>query len=343
MLCNTRNFTDLSLPLSFGPMQPMFVLSHSASKTTRKPRQGIWPWTALVLIALVTVPGQGAEPEFPDELVRFAAYRGNPVFTAAGAGNWDHRIRERGWILKEGDTWRLWYTGYDGTREGAKMLGLATSKDGLHWTRHPANPIYRDHWVEDMQVVKHGDDYFMFAEGLNDEAQLLKSGDGVKWKRIGRLDVRQKNGDPIAAGPYGTPTALFDDNRWFLFYERGDRGIWLATSTDMQVWRNVQDEPVLKPGPGEYDRDLVALNQIVKRDGKFYAYYHGAAKRTGGPTLWATAVAVSNDLLRWTKYPQNPLFPIFENKSSGIVVHDGKRLRLYTMHDKVDVHFPKTE
>jgi predicted GH43/DUF377 family glycosyl hydrolase len=320
-------------------MQSALSLSHFTSDKLCKPQQSLWLLMVFVAAALVGVPSQGADREFPDELVHFAAYRDNPVFAAAGAQNWDQAIRERGWILKEGNTWRLWYTGYDGTRDGKKMLGLATSSDGLHWTRHATNPIYGDQWLEDMQVVKHGDLYYMFAEGLNDEAQLLRSSDGVKWRRIGRLDVRQRNGEPIAAGPYGTPTALFEDNRWFLFYERSDRGIWLATSTDMQVWRNVHDEPVLRPGPAEYDRDLVALNQVIKHDGKYYAYYHGAPKRTDGPTFWATAVAVSKDLVSWTKYPQNPLLPISENKSSGIVVHDGKRLRLYTMHDKVDVHF----
>jgi predicted GH43/DUF377 family glycosyl hydrolase len=318
-------------------------LSYAASSAFRKPTRWSWLLALLCLLAFGKLTSSAAEPEFPVALVRFAPYRGNPIFTAAGEGRWDQRIRERGWILKEGDTWRLWYTGYDGTRGGQKMLGLATSADGLHWIRHKGNPIYREQWVEDMQVVKQGDAYFMFAEGVNDQAQLLKSNDGVEWKRVGRIDVRQKNGDSLTPGPYGTPTALFEDNRWLLFYERSDAGVWLATSKDMQVWRNVQDEPVLKPGPGDYDRDLVALNQVIKHEGKYYAYYHGAAKSDGKPTLWSTAVAVSADLIRWKKYPQNPLFPVAENKSSGIVVHDGKRLRLYTMHDKVDVHFSATE
>jgi hypothetical protein len=280
-----------------------------------------------------------ADDEFPDVLVKFTAWRENPSFEAAGEGHWDAKIRERGWILKEQDAWRMWYTGYDGTREGKKMLGLATSRDGLHWTRHPGNPIYDGAWVEDMQVVKHGDKYVMFAEGLHDEAQLLESKDGLTWSRIGRLDVRLKNGEPIPAGPYGTPTAFFEDERWFLFYERSDEGVWLATSKDMRVWRNVQDEPVLEPGPGDYDRDWVALNQVIRHQGRFYAYYHGAAKPAdGGQTLWSTAVATSDDLIHWKKYSHNPLLPLGQNKSSGIVIHDGARFRLYTMHGKVDAH-----
>jgi hypothetical protein len=294
----------------------------------------------LFLFWIASCVACGGENEFPSELVRFVAYRANPVFQAAGEGRWDQRIRERGWIIKDGDQWRMWYTGYDGTRNGKKMLGLASSSDGLNWSRHETNPIYDEVWIEDMQVIKHGGNYFMFAEGLNDQAQRLESNDGLKWTRTGPLEVRLKNGDPIPPGPYGTPTAIYKDERWFLFYERSDEGVWLATTTDLKVWRNVQDEPVLKPGPRDYDRDWVAMNQVIKHDGRYYAYYHGAARPASGkPTLWSTAIATSRDLIHWEKYAKNPLFPISENKSSGIVVHDGNRFRLYTMHDKVAVHF----
>ena len=151
-------------------------------------------------------------------------------------------MRERGWILREGTTYHLWFTGYDGTRDGLKMLGYATSPDGIHWTRYPHNPIYRDHWVEDMMVVKHGDTYYMFAEGLDDHAQLLTSPDKIHWTWRGFLDIRTADGKPISKGPYGTPTAWFENGRWHLFYERGDRAVWLAESKDLKVFTNVQDD-----------------------------------------------------------------------------------------------------
>jgi hypothetical protein len=280
-----------------------------------------------------------ADAKFPPELVKFVPHRINPVFTAE-PGRWDARIRERGWILREGDTWKLWYTGYDGTPDGTRLLGYATSPDGIQWKRWPMNPLYRDHWVEDMMVVKHDGKYLMFAEGKDDRAQLLVSADGVSWKRVSQLDIRMKDGKPIADGPYGTPTAWHEGDKWYLFYERMDRGVWLATSKDLKVWTNVRDEPVLKPGPGAYDRDLIALNQIIKHKGRYYAYYHGCASRGPQARLWSTAVATSTDLIHWEKYPGNPLQPVAENKSSGIVVRDGDRFRLYTMHPAVYVHMP---
>lgn len=283
-----------------------------------------------------------ATDNFPAELVQFAPSKCNPVFTAQGEGHWDVKIRERGWIMRENNQYRMWYTGYDGTREGQKMLGYATSTDGLKWTPSPENPIYREHWIEDMMIVKQDGVYYMFAEGAKDQAQLLTSNDGLKWKRVGPLDIRKANGCPIKAGPRGTPVAWYEDGIWYLFYERYDAGIWLATSKEMKVWTNVQDEPVMLPGPDKADRDLIAMNQIIKYKGHYYALYHGTASNPDKtkPNLWSTSIAVSDDLIHWQKYKKNPLQPISENKSSGILIHDSKNFRLYTMHGKVDVHFP---
>jgi hypothetical protein len=277
-------------------------------------------------------------PAFPRELVAFVQHGAGPVFEAAGPGHWDAKIRERGWVLREGGVYKLWYTGYDGTPTGRRMLGLATSPDGITWTRHPANPLVRDRWVEDVMVVKDGGRYLMFAEGENDRAQLLASPDGVAWEHLGRLDVRRTTGEPIPDGPYGTPTALKAGGRWHLFYERSDRGVWLALSDDLKVWTNMRDEPVLAPGPGDYDRDLIALNQVIESGGRYYAYYHGCATTGPDARKWSTAVAVSDDLLRWEKYPGNPLRPVAENKSSGVVVRADGGWRLYTMHPAVYLH-----
>ncbi len=291
----------------------------------------------------------GADEKFPPELVRFKPYKSNPVSAAWPAGAWDERIRERGWILRDNDNWKLWYTGYRGKPGAYRHLGCATSLDGIHWIRHPRNPLYDKHWVEDMMVVKHQGTYYMFAEGSStgkwdDLVELLVSDDGLEWRRIGPLDMRLKNGKPLPPGRYGTPTAWFENDTWYLFYEETDSAIWLATSKDLKVWTNVQDEPVMKPGPGEYDRDWIAFNQIIKHKGRYYAYYHGCAVSGPRKNLWCTAIATSTDLLHWEKYPGNPLTPTEQDLDSGIVVHDGKGFRLYTMqHPDVKLHLPAVE
>jgi hypothetical protein len=281
--------------------------------------------------------------EFPRELVDFVPYEKNPVFTGRGEGHWDEKLNERGWILREDDLYRMWYTG---TKPGSsKKLGYATSPDGLTWTRYQDNPLYDEHWVEDMIVVKHDDTYYMFVEGDSPgpvkgvQIDLLTSADGIRWKRHGKIDIRLTTGQPIPDVWAGTPTVWISEGVGYLLYElNNDEAIWLATSPDLKVWTNVQDEPVMRPGPGFYDKKWIAVNQFITHKGRYYIYYHGLGESGG---KWTTNVAMSTDLLNWKKYPHNPILPTEADKSSGILVHDGEQYRLYTMHDQVHVHYPR--
>ncbi len=282
------------------------------------------------------------ESGYPAELTHFREYAQNPVFTGAGPGHWDVQIRERGWIIRDQAGWKLWYTGFDGTKQGTKYLGLATSPDGLAWKRASDQPIYDMGWVEDVCIVAHEGQLFMFAEGVADQAQLLVSSDGLKWERRGQLEISKMNGEPIEPGPFGTPTAWFEDGKWYLLYERRDQAVWLAQSTDALSWKHVQDEPVLKPGPGEYDRELIAVNQVIRYKDRYWMIYHGTSGNQK-PNVWSTNLAMSRDKIHWEKYPGNPLLPIEKNRSSGILVDDGKQIRLYTMHGRVDVYLPDVE
>src|SRR5579872_3996354 len=68
-------------------------------------------------------------PKFPDELVKFVPLKNEPIFTGGGKGKWDERIRERGWIMRDGGIYKMWYTGYTGTPGEILKLGYATSDD----------------------------------------------------------------------------------------------------------------------------------------------------------------------------------------------------------------------
>jgi sucrose-6-phosphate hydrolase SacC (GH32 family) len=290
----------------------------------------------LLVLRSGSAGGQDISKAFPRRLVEWTPISGNPVFTGAGNDAWDRKIRERGYILREGGTYHLWYTGYKEDRPATMSLGHATSADGLRWTRDPANPIFDRSWVEDVCVVRHDGRFVMFAEGKGDIAHQLISPDGRQWEDLGSLDIRTTAGAPISPGPYGTPTGWFEDGTWYLFYERGDEGVWVATSRDRRTWTNVQDTPVLTMGPEPYDRHAVAMNQVIKRDGVYYAFYHACDHKPW--KIWTTCIARSRDLVHWEKYAGNPI--IGNNCSSAILVETPEGDRLYTMHPDVKVFVP---
>lgn len=294
---------------------------------------------ALVLYGPARSLAETAVSLFPPELVRWQPTPKNPLFTGEGPGHWDDKIRERGWIIREHHGYRMWFTGYDGSREGIKLLGYATSPDGLHWQRFAKNPLVANHWVEDMTVVPQGGMYYMFAEGEHDNhSEMLTSLDGIEWQWRGELEVRTSDGKHVAKVPCGTPTVWTENGIWYLLYEWMDRGVWLAKCSNPMslVWTNVQDEPVLLPGPAAYDRDMIAVDQVIKYQGRYFAIYHGSGSGKSVPRTWNTDIACSTDLIHWTKYPGNPI--VGNNKSSGELVPTEHGLRLYTMHDQVDAY-----
>lgn len=273
---------------------------------------------------------------FPKVLTNFVPYQANPIFIGEDSTKWDHQIRERGYILKEKGNYHLWYTGYS-KKDPRKFLGYATSKDGINWKRFQNNPLVNSNWIEDVFVIKSKKNYYLFAEGQGDTAHMLTSIDRIHWQEKGNLDIRNKNGSPISKGPFGTPTVYIKNGVWYLFYERDDRGIWLATSTNLKNWTNINDTPVIKMGPDNYDQYAVAMNQVIKYKGLYYGYYHASAFKDWHE--WSTNIAVSKDLIHWTKYKNNPI--INNNESSGIVIKEHKLFRLYTMHRRVNIYLPK--
>ena len=97
---------------------------------------------------------------------------------------------------------------------------------------------------------------------------------------------------------------------------------------------------MLACGPEACDRHGIAIDQIVRFDGRWYAYYHSSPDRR--PPSWQTCIAASDDLVHWVKYAGNPLVPVdpdHPKRSSATLVHDGRRLRLYTTHPDVRVRF----
>lgn len=302
----------------------------------------MWDGRVRAMLTAVLVLGGGASEwafEEPWAFTKWKQVGDGPVFAGTRGGAWDGWIRERGFILPEDGRYTLWYTGFDREKPLTMSLGRAVSDDGKAWRRDDRNPVFRDSWVEDVFVTRADGGYQMFAEGRGDVVHRLTSADGVRWADHGSLDVRKVDGSPIDPGSFGTPTAWFEDGVWHLFYERGDLGVWLATSRDLKVWTNVRDEPVLARGPEPFDRAQVAANQVVRRDGYYYIFYHALADVAVRD--WTTNIARSRDLVHWEKYPGNPI--IGGNRSSALLVPTPAGDRLYTMHPDVRMFEPAGE
>ena len=130
--------------------------------------------------------------------------------------------------------YRMWYSG--GEQYEPNAIGHATSKDGLRWTRHRDNPVFRPQpanpWEKDRvtacQVIRHKGWFLMLYIGFRDEqhAQI-----GLARSRDGLTGWQRHPGNPIIRPAPGTwnqdavykPYAILDGTRWLLWYN-GRRG-----------------------------------------------------------------------------------------------------------------------
>ncbi len=128
-----------------------------------------------------------------------------------------------------GRLFRMWYSGGDQYEPDA--IGYATSSDGLNWTRHPANPVFRPdpaaawekHKVTACQVLQKDGWHLMFYIGFRDvdhaQIGLARSRDGVTgWQRHPANPIIRPGQDQWDHDACYKPFAVFDGKRWLLWY-----------------------------------------------------------------------------------------------------------------------------
>jgi beta-1,2-mannosidase len=203
-------------------------------------------------------------------------------------------------LVQFGDTYYLTYTGYN--KKDAQLC-LATSKDLIHWERKgviiPANKgNWNVKWTKSGAIVpeKINGKYWMYFLGTSadekDQAGLASSPDLIQWTEASDtpvLPVRPGMFDSRVAEP--GPAPVLTDKGIVLIYNGADdklvyrTGIAVFDRNDPRklLWRS--DAPVFTP-----ERDWEKVGQVpnvvfvegmVKRGGRYLFYYGGADKYVG--------------------------------------------------------------
>lgn len=84
----------------------------------------------------------------------------NPVLKVGPKGTWNDQTLVCSTVLADGDTFYLYS---DGARFGKpKNIGMATSKDGIHWTWYEKNPLFGGSMP---YAIKVGDSIHLYHSG----------------------------------------------------------------------------------------------------------------------------------------------------------------------------------
>ena len=260
----------------------------------------------------------------------FKPYEGNPVLSKGGPGEWDAGALGSMTVIKVGDTYHMYYEAWgvrtekswDGAEYNSLQIGHATSKDGIHWVKDPANPVIAkgkerdetDAWDRDGTwdpfVIYEDGVFKMWYGGGNRFCDwgYAVSTDGTHFTKKGRISNLGKVEDDH----------VFHDKeagRYYMYYwDRAHEPLALfrATSpneTDFD-FKNAQQIKIEGEVFPKYK-----FSHVFKDNGVWYMLY-GDFKRPHCPES-TVRLATSPDGLNWTK--------VNGNLVEG---HDGEMLKL---------------
>jgi|GEM_PF-3345109 len=107
------------------------------------------------------------------------ANSGNPVLSPnTDIAAWDGKFVMHPWVVKDGTTYFMWFSAHNGTNQ---RIGLATSADGITWTKSAANPVIGP--VGEPTVIKDGDIWRMWHQAGGNKINYLTA--------LDPLDLRQ--------------------------------------------------------------------------------------------------------------------------------------------------------
>jgi len=252
------------------------------------------------------------------------------VIHAGDKGAWDSRWMLDPCVLRLGDKYYMWYTGYDGKH---LRIGLATSSNGRDWAKHPGNPLlepgmpgtWDDCHAYNPCVVKVGDKLYMWYAGARVKKRkwqiqigLAMSEDGKSWTKLAANPVLSYEEIWESNSVFG-PCVLKIGSKYYMWYAGGEipRGIGLATSSDGQTWVKYASNPVLAGVPGTWEDAGMDRPCVIKKDNLYYMYYSGIQGH-----YTRIGLAVSRDGQSWSKSSANPILDVDEGSWDDTFVAD---------------------
>jgi hypothetical protein len=255
----------------------------------------------------------------PDGIHWTRANNGKPVLTPGLADAFDGGQVMGPEVLFDGEIYRMWYTGmavqWHSSGLGYYRIGLATSRDGIDWTRANDGRAVLDVGLagshDEVQVatpsvVKEFDGYRMWYAAWSPKTEhtvcVARSRDGLRWER-------ENQGRPLVglspSYAYG-PAVCRIGKQYRLFYMshlKQSPGLYGALSRDGVNWSMMNDgRPVLLPGVGpDFDEYLVGHPFLLNGQNRLRVWYTGYRREPVGIHGWKLRIGLAEmpSLISW--------------------------------------------
>jgi predicted GH43/DUF377 family glycosyl hydrolase len=209
----------------------------------------------------------------------------DPVLAHGNYGDWDAVCVSPGTITKNDGIYKLYYYGF-ADQYSNWSIGLATSEDGINWTKYPDNPILSgtsgwEYQIAATSIIKVDSVYYLYYYGKNSPVYkigLATSMDGINWTKYSGNPILSATEPWENSGVY-YPSVIREDEQFIMVYSNvnPNSAFGMATSSDGINW-------IKKSGNPFFEKENTANNWgigsigypwFMKLNNEYRIYYSG--------------------------------------------------------------------
>jgi len=213
----------------------------------------------------------------------------DPALYTGSSGEWDSYAVTDGVVLKENNSYKMYYRGTN-VHDGYAAIGLAISSDGINWEKYSNSvmtPEGNEIAIGPEDIIKVNSEYYLYYNMLNNgklAIGLAFSNDGINWTRYQGNPIMYPTSSWEGNGTYFS-SIIYENGIYKMVYTNAYASIGAfgkAISLDGINWEKVGENPFFtsEETVGHW-ANKITYPFLIKFNNEYRVYYNNSNPNDG--------------------------------------------------------------